>query len=256
MLNERNQQALTMLMNVLLLVLIAIGVKQGIQAYYSIYPHSTNISERSFVVSAEGEAIGIPDVATFTVSVIEEGDTVADVTTAGNEKMTAILEAVKSKNIDSADIKTTQYNLTPKYNTLLSPRVISGYKLQESATVKVRDLEMLSEIVDVTTEAGANSVGTPYFEIDDPETVAAEARTEAIDRAKTKAEALAADAGVTLGDVLTVSETPYFPYAQYDSMKYASALSGEEMVADLPAVDFEAGSQEVTVSVSVTYGIK
>ncbi len=256
MLNERNQQALTMLMNVLLLVLIVIGVKQGIQAYYSIYPHSTNISERSFVVSAEGEAIGIPDVATFTVSVIEEGDTVADVTTGGNEKMTAVLDAVKAKSIDSADIKTTQYSLTPKYNNLLSPRVISGYKLQQSATIKVRNLETLSEVVDVATEAGANSVGTPYFEIDDPETVAAEARSEAFERAKVKAEALAADAGVKLGEVLTVSETPYFPYQQYDSMKFASALESSEVGVDLPAVDFEAGSQEVTVSVSVTYGIK
>jgi uncharacterized protein YggE len=256
MLNERNQQALTMLMNVLLLVLVVVGVKQGVQAYYTIHPQPTNISERSFVVSAEGEAIGIPDVATFTVSVIEEGETVADVTTAGNEKMTAVLDAVKSKGIDAADIKTTQYSLTPKYNNLLSPRVISGYKLQESATVKVRNLEILSEVVDVATEAGANSVGTPDFEIDDPEVLAAEARTEAFEKAKLKAQALANDAGVKLGEVLTVSETPYFPYQQYDSMKFASALSSDESAIDLPAVDFEAGSQEITISISVTYGIK
>lgn len=253
MLNERNQQALTMLMNALLIVLVVIGVKQAIQAYYAVNPHPTTISERSFVVSAEGEAIGIPDVATFTVSVIKEGETVGEVTTAGNETMSAVLNAIKAKNIAEADIKTSQYSLTPKYNNILSPRVISGYKLQETVTVKVRDLAVLSEVVDVATEAGANSVGTPYFEIDDPETLESEARAKALEKAKVKAEALAEEAGVELGDVITVSESPYYPYSEYASAKYS--LSEDSVGADLPAADFEAGSQEVTVTVSVTYGI-
>jgi uncharacterized protein YggE len=101
-------------------------------------------------------------------------------------------------------------------------------------------------------ERGANQIGQLNFTIDDPEKFQQEARLQAIQKARAKAEVLAKAAGVTLGKVRSFSENVSNP-GPYP-MPYAV---GRDMMAESKSVapQVEAGSQDVTVNVSLSFDL-
>ena len=232
-------------------VAILLAIFLGVKSYVTLNPQPLPLAQATVMVSGEGEAVGIPDIATITFSVIEQADAVADVTAAANVTMENVVTVLKGAGIADADIQTTGYNLYPRYDyTKVSRGEIIGYQLPQSVTVKVRQLDTIGEVIDAVTTTGINDVSSPIFEIDEPDQVKTEARAEAFEKAKAKAASLAEAAGVRLGDIVTFSESDggaIQPY--YKSYEYAlSDDTGAEAV-------IEPGSQEFTVSVSVTYAL-
>ncbi|MBI4406882.1 MAG: SIMPL domain-containing protein [Candidatus Kerfeldbacteria bacterium] len=233
-------------------VAVVLAIFLGVKSYTALQPRPLPLEQATVTVSGDGEAVGIPDIATITFSVVEQGDTVAAVTEATNIAMANIVSVMKGAGIADEDIQTTAYNLNPRYDyTKFSRGEIVGYDLTQGVTVKIRALDTIGEVVDAATQAGANDVSSPAFEIDDPEQVKTAARAEAFEKAKAKAESLAAAAGVKLGQIVTFSEddggSVYPSYYGYDS------LSVEKDFA--VGATIEPGSQEVQVIVSVTYAL-
>lgn len=252
MISETNQSMLTKAMYVAIILMGIVAIRQGVLAYYAAYPQPNPIDQPSLVVSATGKAYGIPDIATITLSVVESGDTVAAVSESGNTAMTNIISTLKTAGIADKDIQTTAYNLSPRYDYKKTPYEIVGYDLTQSATVKIRKLADVSTIVDQATQAGANSVSTPNFEIDNPEKVKTTARIDAFTKAKAQAEGLAQAAGVSLGQIMTFTEdSGYTPGPVYYGAK-DMALGASTSSA--PTI--ETGSQETDVTVNVTYSIR
>ena len=249
MLNEQYQPVVAKALYVLMVLMVLVGIRQAVVAYYTAHPVPSNLQERTVTFSASGKAVGVPDVAKLTMSVIEEGDSVAIVTEAGNEKMNAIIGVVKGSGVEETDIRTTSYRLQPVYNYKTQPYEIEKYSLTQAVTVTVRNFDDIALLIDQTTKAGANSVSTPVFEIDDPETVKTEAREEAFAKVTAKAQAMAEVTGVTLGDIVTFSEDAN-DYGRYE---YDYALSEDSLSVSKELPSIEPGSEEVTVTVSVTY---
>jgi hypothetical protein len=226
-------------------------------------------SFRSFSVSGEGEVVAVPDVAEFSFSVITEGGTdIAKLQEDNTKKTNAAIDFVKSQGVDSKDVKTQGYNLTPRYqyyscsNRILGtgeiepcpPPEIVGYTVNQTVLVKIRDFTKIGDTLSGVISAGANSVSQLNFIIDDPEEVRAQAREEAIEKAKTKAEAIADAAGFGLGRILSISESGAgLPYPVYYSKAESFGLGGADATA---APRIEPGSEDVTVSVTITYEIR
>jgi len=254
MINETNQTILSKALATAILLMAVAAIHQGVLAYYAAYPQPKPVDQPSLVVSATGKAYGAPDVAKITLSVVEQGDTVAAVTQSGNDAMAKVVAGLKTAGIDDKDIQTTAYNLSPRYNYNKNPYEIIGYDLTQSATVKVRQLANVSTVVDQATQAGANSVSTPNFEIDEPEAVKNEARLDAFNKAKLQAEGLAQAAHVSLGKILTFTEddgaTPGPIYYGAKDMVLGSAGTTATQAP------IEVGNQEVAVTVTVTYALE
>ncbi len=232
-------------------VAILLAIFLGVKSYVTLQPRPLPLAQATVTVSGEGEAVGIPDIATITFSVVEQGDAVADVTSAANITMENVVTVLKGAGMADADIQTTGYNLYPRYDyTKLSRGEIIGYQLTQSVTIKVRQLDTIGAVIDAVTATGINDVSSPYFEIDDPDQVKTEARAEAFAKAKTKATSLAESAGVALGDIVTFSESdggdiqPYYKSYEYN-------MAADEIAEAV----IEPGSQEVNVTVSVTYAL-
>lgn len=216
----------------------------------SLYP------TRSMTVSAEGKTLVSPDIATTSFSVVSRGLNPQELAQRNNELVSQAIDFVKSKGVEAKDIRTTGYNLQPNYEYDESRRTsfISGYTLTQTVTLKVRDLPKVGEILGGLPELGINQIGGVSFGVDEPEKYLAEAREEAFQTAREKAEAMAKAAGVKLGRVLNVSEYqggPIYPYAYAEKGGY-----GRGGDAALPAPTIEPGSEEITVSVSVNYELK
>ncbi|NCO15398.1 hypothetical protein AUJ30_01220 [Candidatus Wolfebacteria bacterium CG1_02_39_135] len=204
-------------------------------------------------VSAEGKVTVSPDIAKLSFSVVSEGANSKLLAENNNKKMNAAIDFAKSQGIEEKDIKTTEYNLSPRYeyDEKTKKTFISGYTLTQTVLVKVRDLNKVAEVLGGLPALGINQISSISFDIDEPEKYLSEARNQAFDKVKEKAKAMAEKNGVKLGRVINFYEYQSTPY--YQNVR-ALGMGGAEAVQPLPQI--QPGSQEVTIQVSVTYEIK
>jgi hypothetical protein len=165
--------------------------------------------------------------------------------------MNAVIDFLKKdQKIDGADIKTSNYSLSPKYEYSKGKSILSGYILNQTVTATVRDLSKVGVILDGVVEKGANEISSVSLFVDKPEELKNKAREEAVKQAKEKANNAAKIAGFRLGRLVNFSEN-----LSGEPRVYNEALSmGGGTTA--PAPKIEPGSQEITVSVTLVYLIK
>jgi uncharacterized protein YggE len=78
-------------------------------------------------------------------------------------------------------------------------------------SVVVRDVTQTGAVVDAAVAAGAASVNGPSFFIEDPQALLRRALVAAFSDARSKAAALAAEAGLTLGQTISIRESTFVP---------------------------------------------
>ncbi len=223
-------------------------------------------SLRSFSVSGEGKVVAVPDIARFSFAVLTEGGKdLAALQEQNTQKMNKAIAFVKEGGVQSADIKTSQYNISPRYQqyncygrdaagTPCPPAEIVGYAITQTVSEKVRDFTALGPIISGVVTNGANSVSTPEFTIDDPSKLEDTARGEAIAQAKEKARAIARAGGFSLGKLLSIDEgVGGYPMPMY-ATKEALGMGGGDVVSTPPTI--EPGSQDTVVYVTLRYEIR
>lgn len=223
-----------------------------------IYPQST------IMVSGSGEAYAIPDVATFNFSVTELGSTVKQAQEKADVKINKALGAVREAGIEDKDIKTTGYNVYPKYEwnqvaCIMYPcppgkNVLTGYEVNQNITVKVRDTEKVGDLVTKVGAVGVSNISGVEFTVDNRDQYVAEARAEAIAKAKAKAKELAKQLGVKLGKIMYYNENGNYPI--YYGME-AKGMGGGPTSSIAPlSAELPTGETKITSDITITYEIK
>lgn len=217
----------------------------------------------TITVSGEGEVFAVADTAQFTFSVKEEADTVDVAQENATIKMNTALGLLEEAGIEDKDIKTTAYNVYPRYEYVREActefrcppgkQELRGYEVTQSVSVKVRDTEKAGKVLADIGSAGVTNVSGLNFTIDDEEDLKQDARAIAIENAEVKAKQLAKDLGVKLIRVVSFSENREQPYyARSFDMAFAveeSAVGGS--VPELPV-----GENKITSQVNITYEIR
>lgn len=213
-------------------------------------------------ISGHGEAVAVPDIATFTFSVVSDKTTVADAQADATKKINDITAYLTASGIDKKDIQTTDYSVYPQYeyNQIVciaypcpqGKQVLKGYEVRQTTTVKVRDTAKAGNLLTGVGEKGATEVSGLNFTFDKPEMVQDEARDKAIADAKDKAQALAKQLGVRLVRIVSYNENGNYP------IYYSKTLGMGGMAADsAPASpEISVGQNKVTSDVTVTYEIR
>lgn len=207
-------------------------------------------------VTGEGKSFVTPDIAEISFGMqTGQQKTAAAAMSKLTTNLNSIYDALQKAGIEKKDINTENFYLNPVYNYQTGTQVVQGYEASESLRVKVRDLDKVSDVVGAATAAGANQAGSVNFTVDDPEAKRAEARKDAIEQAQKKAEVLAQQLHVHLGEVKSFSEgyggyTPPYPMMARDAMGIGGGGTKEQSLP-LPA-----GEQTVNVTVNVTYEIR
>ena len=219
------------------------------------------ITGNTITVFDTGEIYAKPDLALSTFSVVTEAKTVGEAMDENAKKMNDIIYFIKEQGVEEKDLKTTGFNLYPRYEyqkveTEIYPyppgkRVLVGYEVTQSLEVKIRDMTKIGEIIQGTAEKGANQVGELQFIIDKQDELKTQARAQAIEKAKAKAEELASQLGIRLVRITDFNESSVTPY-YYDLERAAvpSGIGGGEM----PQI--ETGENKITVTVTITYEIR
>ncbi len=245
----------------LFLLVLTISALRGLPYVGAGVPATNTIS-----VSGEGETFAVPDTATFTVTVQEEAAQVADAQDSATEKMNGIIDYLKGEGVEEKDIKTVSYNVMPKYEydqqfcpvgTYCQPgnQTLAGFQVSQTLSVKVKDTKKAGELLSGVGSRGVFNVSGLSFTIDDEDALRAEARNQAIEDARAKAEALAGDLGVDLVRVVGFYEDSSYP------PMYAYGLGGMELsrdakVSSAPAPALPTGENKIVSNVNITYEIK
>jgi uncharacterized protein YggE len=209
--------------------------------------------QRSISVSGAGSVSATPDIAYIYVGVHTEAPTAAEAVEENNTQTQEVINALTEFGVDENDIRTTNFSIWPqdKYDPMTgTPTGEKTYVVDNTVYVTVRDLDKLGDLIDTVIEAGANTVNSIQFDVADKDEVLEQARDAAVKDAEETAQELAASAGVTLGELQTISTFDSQPYPIYDGKGGGGAMAAEA------AVPIQPGQLTYTVTVNVTYGIK
>lgn len=204
-----------------------------------------------FTVNGEGEATAVPDTASFTVGVTQNGSNAEaaqqQVTTTTN----AIIDELKSLGVQDTDIKTQNYNVYPNRD-FTRGETITGYTATQELAVKVDNVELANRALAAATANGANQISGVQFTIDDEDRMALEdkARRQAIDNAKKKAQSIADAAGLRLGRIISVQDSTA---QQQPPIAFDRAAMGNAESIQMAQPDLQPGENTVHVTVSLSY---
>lgn len=200
----------------------------------------------TFDVSGEGRVVVVPDEATLQLGVTDQGRNLKEVQQRINVIMQQLGDSLNEIGVDKKDIKTTGYNVYPDYQE-------EGlYRAQASLSVKIKDLDKVSDALDLVGTLGLDNVSGPSFGLSEElsEKTMKEAREIAIDKAKSKASELSDLAGMKLGRIVNISEGSQggYPVPMYG--REMAVSSDMQTKVETPV---EVGSSEVVASVTLSY---
>ncbi len=250
-----------MLVAVLLAAFLASKTLNSIKenSYIGRGTYATNVIS----VTGTGEVFTVPDVGSFSFSVVEEGKTVKEAQDTASQKINSILNSLKSMGVAEKDIKTTGYNSYPKYDYSRAPvctngycpppkQVLIGYEVNQTVEVKVRQTDKAGDVLTQVGSLGATNISGLDFVVDDMDKVQDEARDKAVQDAKDKAKVLAKSLGVRLDKIVNFYESGQ-PTPVYYGM--ADKAAGSVMSVPVPP-QIPTGENKITSNVTITYEVE
>ena len=252
---------------VLLVVLIfyfAVQIISEVKAY-GLMGQSATPAEISF--DGHGEVDAVPNIADVNFSIQSSLSTQSASSDAVNTKTKSVLDFLATSGIASTDIQTQNYSSYPDYSNPTpcppiysgsmgipcqqSAATIIGYTVSQDVSVKIRNVNNVSTVVDGINKIGVTNMSGPNFTIDNPDAVQAQARQKAIDDAKSKATELAKELGVSLGKIVNFSESGNNSVVPM----YAKAMTAEAPSSPVPS-QIPTGQNTITSDVTITYEIR
>ncbi|MGY6710653.1 MAG: SIMPL domain-containing protein [Rhizobiaceae bacterium] len=206
-------------------------------------------------VTGQGETAVAPDMAILSLSVMREAETAREALDQANAAMREIVEAMREEGVESRDLQTAGLSINPRYvypdrGGEEGPRIV-GYQVSNTLTVRVRDIERVGEVLDLSVSLGVNQGGSIVLTNDDPAAALEDARTAAVENARSKAETLAEAAGVRLGKVMSISEQMRQPEAR----PMGAPQMAMRAVSEDASVPIETGENTYHVNVEVSFEI-
>lgn len=215
----------------------------------------------SITVDGEGKAFSVPDTGVFTYGVTARAATVGEAQQKVTQTSNSLMDALKAGGVEERHIKTIAYNVSPRYEwqqatgVSVGKNVLVGYEVSQSNEVKVKDATKAGELLGKIGSLGATDVSGLTFTQEDENAAKDEARKNAIDDSRRKAEILARQLGVTITRVAGFTEygqdgqpVPYYGMDEMAKVSDASVRIATPVVA--------LGENEIVSKVSVTYEIR
>jgi len=206
-------------------------------------------AQNAISVSGEGKVSAEPDMAEIIIGVESRAPTAKEAASQNSEDMNEVMAVLEGMGIAEEDIQTVDYSIRVEmdYRGDEGPKVV-GYVVDNAVRVKVRDLDLVGDLLDQATEAGANNIYGITFTVEDPRPFQGQAREMAVAEARSKAGQLAEAADVRLGDLLSLSE-----YLVGGPVYVERAAAAEGMGGGAPPIS--PGQLEITVQVQMSYEI-
>ncbi len=229
----------------------------------NVYVSSTP-PDHAIGVSATASTRVAPDLLNLQLRVQTES-TNAKTSQEDNAGVMADLKAkLRALGLNDSSMQTVSYSVDPVYDSTYAcdsrganchyDSVLTGYRTTHSLSVELTDLGKGGDVIDAASTAGTNQTFVDYvqFTLKDEtrRSVQKDLLEEASGEAKSKAQSIADGLGITLGKVLSASESySYYPTPVY----YRTAAM--DMAGAAPKTELSAGEIDVSSTVSASFAV-
>lgn len=210
----------------------------------------------TLTVNGRAELEKAADQLHLSLGVLTEGKEAQETVRENSRTMQRVIEAIERLGLSEDEYETRRFNISPRYDhrrqqaTGGMPEII-GYRVENSLLIKTTKLELVGRLIEVGTQAGANSIAGLSFGLADARQHRAEAIAEAVKNASADATALAEAAGVRLVRILSISldgaASPPIPL-RGERMMMAAAMEG--------GTPIQPGDVTVHANVTIVYEIE
>ena len=139
------------------------------------------------------------------------------------------LEALKTLNIDEADVVASALQLSPSYEYHNQKRQFIGYRASRTINLTLNKLEQLNQLMDLALKSGIDQIGHIELKVDNEQKY----QQQAITDSQQKAAALAKAYGAALGPILQIEyqgSSIHYPQPSF-GMKAMSRVASMEQEA-------------------------
>lgn len=202
-------------------------------------------------LSGVGTVHRAPDMATVSVGVETSASTAAAALAENTQAVSDVILNLKQAGIAPQDIQTSNFSIQPVYKSQKSLSLgsdpVDHYRVNNMVSATAKDIQIVGTVLDVLVRAGANRINGITFGLTDRKEAMDEARRRAVADVRRKAELYAEAAGVTLGPILSITESGgrVAPHAEMMARGAAAA-----------PVPVEAGQLGITAQVHVVWKIQ
>lgn len=208
-------------------------------------------TRRLISVSGEAKAQIPPDRAAISIGVVTEGLDVAKLKENNDQRVRAILDAVRKLGIDAKDIQTSQLSIEPVYNYNNGRQELLRYKMNNVVSIEVKDLRLIEGVVNASVSGGSNLLNSLDFFSSRADAIRDSLRVQAVRNARKRAQDLVQAAGAQLGKVVTITED----HAGYQPTLRKMAMMAEGN-SDDSGTPVSAGELTITLRVNTVFEIE
>lgn len=206
-------------------------------------------------VSGTAEVTMYPDTAEFTITASFTEDTTEEAREKTSEMINTAADILINRfGISKEDISTSYITAYPEYQWRDDEKVLIGQRVSQSLDVSTDRLESIGEIYTELMALDGITLSDVSLDKADKSEEYREARMNAVRDAYAKASAYAEAAGVSVGQILSISDSSTYAAPLYRSANMMLASADTASKVSTPT-EFYSGEISVSASVSIMYGI-
>jgi len=245
---------------------IVFGAVFTFYAVVFIRGYNSDNQVNTVTIAGYGEVVAVPDIASISFSVTETSESVKSAQDLASEKINKVFEYLKGEGVEEKDIKTTSYDIYPKYEwinkgcdygEICSPRgnrELVGYEVSQRTQIKVRDTSKAGGVLSGLGSFEVQQISGLSFTVDDVETLKEEARDKAIADAIEKSKRLEKALGVKFVKIISY-------YENDRNISYDVGYSKEVLMDSVRGnneflPEISTGEKTITSSINISYKIR
>ncbi|MCB1025631.1 MAG: SIMPL domain-containing protein [Acidobacteria bacterium] len=219
--------------------------------------HAQNIDQQPTVsVTGTAEINVVPDCAVFSMSVEKINKDIQIAKTENDKSISQILALAKKYSIDEKNVKTDFINVSKSYEWIGTgadrKRVFLGYEVSKSVTIRLEDLKSFEAFFSDLLNTGLTEIRRVHFESSEFIKHKKDARIQAIQAAKAKADELAKALGQSIGKAVVINENSDARYPTPNiTANYIAGIAGD--TAAQTAGTFSPGTITIRSQIDVKF---
>jgi uncharacterized protein len=238
--------------NILLILLV------GFLIVASVNAQAVEVDKLPTVkVTGTAEIQVVPDTATLSFTVSKKNNVVAVAKKQSDETIAKVTDLAKRFGVAATDVKTDYIRVkeaTKRAKIKDSDgdyeMVPDGFLVSRNLVVKLRDISKFEAFLTALLDAGVNDVGNVVFSSSELRKYKDQARAQAIDAAKEKAQAFAQRIGQNIGRAVSIEENDVDGYRNPTANYSQNSVSvGDSNAPEISAV----GTISVKAQVEVKF---
>lgn len=216
---------------------------------YNFNPYTSKepkkCEKRILKVNGKGMVEAEPDMALVSIGVITKDKNIENAQNLNNQISQKLINALLQLGIAKEDIKTSSYSIYPEYDYIEEKQILTGYNVTHILEVKVKDINMVGEVIDTAVKNGASQINRVDFTIEDAKNHYNRALKLALKEAASKAQSIAAFMKVNFDPVpcsITEQSTSFTPLLEQSTMKLvatATILPGKIEITAMIEAEFQ-----------------